>query len=55
VTLLEDVIEANKCVGDHIDSLTRRSTLIQEYLSLNHPDLSLRTIRRILTKDSDKA
>jgi hypothetical protein len=54
-TLIEDVIEANKYIGDHIDSLTRRSTLIQEHLSLNHPDLSLRMIRRILTKDSDKA
>lgn len=55
LTLMEDVIEANKYIGEHIDSLTRRSTLIQEHLSLNHPDLSLRVIRRILTKDSEKA
>lgn len=55
VTLIEDVIEANKYIGEHIDSLTRRSTLIQEHLSLNHPDLSLRVIRRILTKDSERA
>jgi hypothetical protein len=55
MTLIEDVIEANKYIGEHIDSLTRRTTLIQEHLSPIHPNLSLRLIRRILTKDSDKA
>ena len=53
-TLIEDVLEANKHVGEHIDSLTRRSTLIQERLIVLHPEVSLRVIRRILTKDSDK-
>ena len=28
-TLIEDVLEANRNVGEHIDYLTRRSTLIQ--------------------------
>lgn len=50
-TLIEDVIEANKLIGEHIDSLTRRSTLIQEYLARLHPTLSIRTIRRILSND----
>lgn len=54
-TLIEDVLEANKYVGEHIDSLTRRSTLIQERLQVLHPEVSLRVIRRILTKESDKA
>lgn len=54
VTLIEDVIEANKLVGEHIDSLTRRSTLIQEHLAVLHPELSIRTIRRILSKDIEK-
>jgi hypothetical protein len=54
-TLIEDVLEANKHVGEHIDSLTRRSTLIQERLLVLHPEVSLRVIRRILTKESDKA
>jgi hypothetical protein len=53
-TLLEDVLEANRHVGEHIDSLTRRSTLIQEQLTLTHPEVSIRMIRRILTKDLDK-
>lgn len=55
VTLIEDVIEANKLVGEHIDSLTRRSTLIQEHLAALHPELSIRTIRRILSKDIEKS
>ena len=55
VTLIEDVIEANKLVGEHIDSLTRRSTLIQEHLAVLHPELSIRTIRRILSKDIEKS
>ena len=55
VTLIEDVIEANKLVGEHIDSLTRRSTLIQEYLAVLHPEVSIRTIRRILSKDVEKS
>ena len=50
-TLIEDVIEANKLIGEHIDSLTRRSTLIQEHLARLHPSLSIRTIRRILSTD----
>ena len=54
-TLIEDVIEANKMVGEHIDSLTRRSTLIQEHLAVLHPEVSIRTIRRILSKDIEKA
>ncbi|MBU3584505.1 hypothetical protein ICN41_10955 [Polynucleobacter sp. 15G-AUS-farblos] len=54
VTLIEDVMEANKLVGEHIDSLTRRSTLIQEHLAILHPELSIRTIRRILSKDIEK-
>lgn len=53
-TLIEDILEANKHIGEHIDSLTRRSTLIQEYLIAIHPEVSIRTIRRILTKDVDK-
>lgn len=55
MTLIEDVIEANQYIGEHIDSLTRRSTLIQEHLLPIHPDLSLRLIRRILAKDIDKS
>lgn len=54
-TLIEDVIEANKIVGEHIDSLTRRSTLIQEYLSALHPEVSIRMIRRILSRDIEKS
>jgi hypothetical protein len=54
-TLIEDILEANKHIGEHIDSLTRRSTLIQEYLIAIHPEVSIRTIRRILTKDVDKS
>lgn len=54
-TLLEDVLEANRNVGEHIDSLTRRSTLIQERLMLTHPEVSIRMIKRILTKDLDKS
>jgi predicted aldo/keto reductase-like oxidoreductase len=53
-TLIEDVIEANKMVGEHIDSLTRRSTLIQEQLAVLHPEVNIRTIRRILSKDIEK-
>ena len=53
-TLIEDVIEANKMVGEHIDSLTRRSTLIQEHLAVLHPDVSIRSIRRILSKDLER-
>lgn len=53
-TLIEDVLEANRYVGEHIDSLTRRSTLIQEHLALMYPEVTLRTIRRILVIDSDK-
>ena len=53
-TLIEDIVEANKHIGEHIDSLTRRSTLIQEYLIVIHPEISTRMIRRILTKDIDK-
>ena len=55
LTLMEDVIEANKYIGEHIDSLTRRSTMIQEHLAVFHPDLSIRTIRRILSKDVEKS
>ena len=55
MTLIEDVIEANKLVGEHIDSLTRRSTLIQEHLAVLHPEVSIRTIRRILSKDVEKS
>jgi len=54
-TLIEDVLEANRYVGEHIDSLTRRSTLIQERLIGLHPEVTIRIIRRILTKDMDKA
>ena len=54
-TLIEDILEANKHIGEHIDSLTRRSTLIQEYLIALHPELTIRTIRRILAKDVDKS
>jgi hypothetical protein len=54
MTLIEDIVEANKHIGEHIDSLTRRATLIQEYLLAIHPDISSRTIRRILTKDLDE-
>ena len=54
-TLIEDILEANKHIGEHIDSLTRRSTLIQEYLIAIHPELTVRTIRRILAKDVDKS
>ena len=54
-TLIEDVLEANRYVGEHIDSLTRRSTLIHERLIGLHPDVTIRLIRRILTKDMDKA
>ena len=53
-TLIEDVIEANQMIGEHIESLTRRSTLIQEYLAVLHPEVSIRAIRRILSKDIDK-
>jgi hypothetical protein len=53
-TLIEDVLEANRNVGEHIDSLTRRSTLIQERLAMLHPEVSIRMIRRILTKDLEK-
>ena len=53
-TLIEDILEANKHIGEHIDSLTRRSTLIQEYLIVIHPEISIRMIRRILAKDIDK-
>ncbi|BDX21378.1 hypothetical protein TUM22923_06990 [Polynucleobacter sp. TUM22923] len=55
MTLIEDVTEANKLVGEHIDSLTRRSTLIQERLAVIHPEVSIRTIRRILSKDIEKS
>jgi len=55
MTLIEDVIEANKLVGEHIDSLTRRSTLIQEHLAVLHPEVSIRTIRRILSIDVEKS
>ena len=54
-TLIEDILEANKHIGEHIDSLTRKSTLIQEYLIAIHPELTIRTIRRILAKDVDKS
>ena len=54
-TLIEDVLEANRYVGEHIDSLTRRSTLIQERLIGLHPEVTIRIIRRILTKDLEKA
>ena len=54
-TLIEDVLEANRHVGENIDSITRRSTLIQERLVTLHPEVSIRVIRRILTKDVDKA
>jgi hypothetical protein len=54
-TLIEDVIEANKMVGEHIDSLTRRSTLIQERLAGLHPEVSIRVIRRILSRDIEKS
>lgn len=54
-TLIEDVIEANKIIGEHIDSLTRRSTLIQEHLATLHPKLSIRMIRRILSRDIEKS
>jgi hypothetical protein len=54
-TLIEDVLEANRNVGEHIDSLTRRSTLIHEQLATLHPEVTIRMIRRILTKDLDKA
>lgn len=54
-TLIEDILEANKHIGEHIDSLTRRSTLIQEYLIVIHPEISIRMIRRILAKDIDKS
>jgi hypothetical protein len=54
-TLIEDILEANKHIGEHIDSLTRRSTLIQEYLSVMRPEISIRMIRRILAKDIDKS
>jgi hypothetical protein len=53
-TLIEDVNEANKLVGEHIDSLTRRSILIQERLAVMHPEVSIRTIRKILSKDIEK-
>jgi hypothetical protein len=53
-TLIEDVLEANRYVGEHIDSLTRRSTLIQERLIGLHPEVTIRIIRRILTKDIEK-
>jgi hypothetical protein len=51
-TLREDVFEANREVGEHIDSLTRRSTLIQERLIAAHPDVSIRMISRILSKSA---
>ncbi|WP_353202118.1 hypothetical protein [Polynucleobacter sp.] len=54
-TLIEDILEASKHIGEHIDSLTRRSTLIQEYLIVIHPEITIRTIRRILAKDIDKS
>jgi hypothetical protein len=54
-TLIEDILEANKHIGEHIDSLTRRSTLIQEYLIVIHPEITIRMIRRILAKDLDKS
>ena len=54
-TLIEDIVEANKHIGEHIDSLTRRSMLIQEYLIGMHPEISTRMIRRILAKDIDKS
>jgi hypothetical protein len=54
-TLIEDVLEANRYVGQHIDSLTRRSTLIQERLIGLHPEVTIRIIRRILTKDLEKS
>jgi hypothetical protein len=54
-TLIEDVLEANRYVGEHIDSLTRRSTLIQERLIGLHPEVTIRIIRRILTKDLEKS
>jgi hypothetical protein len=54
-TLIEDIVEANKHIGEHIDSLTRRSTLIHEYLIVIHPDITIRMIRRILVKDIVKS
>ena len=54
-TLKEDVLEANKHIGDHIASATRRSTLIREYLTITHPEVTIRTITRIITKSADKA
>lgn len=54
-TLIEDILEANKHIGEHIDSVTRRSTLIQEYLIVIHPEITIRVIRRILAKDIDKS
>jgi hypothetical protein len=54
-TLIEDVLEANRHVGEHIDSITRRSTLIHEQLASLHPEITIRMIRRVLTKDLDKA
>ena len=53
-TLKEDVLEANRHIGDHIASATRRSTLIREYLKITHPEITIRTITRIISKSADK-
>jgi hypothetical protein len=47
-TLREDVLEAEKNIGVHIKSTTRKATLILEHLKVQHPDVSTRTIGRIL-------
>lgn len=47
-TLREDVLEAEKNIGVHITSTTRKATLIQEHLILQYPEVSNRTIVRIL-------
>ena len=52
-TLKEDVLEANRHIGDHIASATRRSTLIREYLKITHPEVTIRTITRIISKSAD--
>lgn len=47
-TLREDVLEAEKNIGVHIKSITRKSTLILEHLKVQYPDVSARTVGRIL-------
>lgn len=47
-TLREDVLEAEQNIGVHIKSKTRKATLILEHLKVQHPDVSTRTIVRIL-------